>query len=168
MAVLTEFHTIGKSLSKPDAYLKATGSANYAGDVRLPGTLDARVLRSPHPHARILSVDISAAEALPGVYAVATGEDVSPTRIGRFIKDRYGLAREKVVYIGEPVAAVAAVNEEIAERAIQLINVEYEVLPAVFDPDEALKPGAPIVHPDLADYVDTARSERIGDRKSVV
>src|SRR6058998_884820 len=111
MAATVELQVLGKPLPKPDAYLKATGSANYAGDVRLPGTLDARVLRSPHPHARIVSIDTSAAEALPGVVVVATGKDVSPTRIGRFIKDRYAFARDKVIYIGEPVAGVAAVNE---------------------------------------------------------
>lgn len=160
MAATTELHTIGKPLPKPDAFLKATGSANYAGDVRLQGMLEARVLRSVHPHARILSIDTSAAEALPGVYAVATGADCSPTRIGRFIKDRHALAREKVIYVGEPVAAVAAIDEETAERAIGLINVEYEPLPAVFDPEEALADDAPVVHPDLANYIDTARSER--------
>src|SRR5438093_2035154 len=133
MAATTELHTIGQPIPKPDAWLKATGSATYAGDVRLPGMLEARVLRSPYPHARIVSIDTSAAEAVPGVFAVVTGKDCTETRIGRFIRDRHALAREKVLYIGEPVAAVAAVDEETAERAIQLIEVEYEELHAVFD-----------------------------------
>src|SRR5574341_799573 len=112
MAVATEFSSIGHAVAKPDAWLKATGSATYAGDVRLPGMLEARVLRSPYPHARIVSIDTSAAEAVPGVFAVVTGRDCTDIRIVRFIRDRHALARDKVLYIGEPVAAVAAVDEE--------------------------------------------------------
>src|SRR5437870_5919996 len=148
----TELRTIGHSVPKPDAWLKATGTATYAGDVRLAGMLEARVLRSLHPHARILSIDTSAAEALPGVYAVITGRDVPEARIGNGIHDRHALARERVIYVGEPVAAVAAIDEETAERALQLIEVQYEPLPAVFDLEEALRPESPIVHPDLAHY----------------
>src|SRR5438270_3634595 len=95
----TELRTIGQSVPKPDAWLKATGSATYAGDVRLPGMLEAKVLRSTLPHARIVSIDTSAAEALPGVYAVVTGADCTPTRIGRFIRDRYALVRDRVRYV---------------------------------------------------------------------
>ncbi|MBI4212750.1 MAG: xanthine dehydrogenase family protein molybdopterin-binding subunit [Chloroflexi bacterium] len=168
MTATTELHAIGQPILKQDAYLKATGNAAYAGDVRLPGTLEARVLRSPHPHARIVSIDVSAAEALPGVYAVVAGKDVPPIRIGRFIKDRHALAREKVIYVGEPVAAVAAANEEIAEQAIQLIQVEYELLPAVFDPERALAPDAPILHPDLAQYIDPGTSKRQGNMRNQV
>src|SRR5438874_175678 len=102
MASPTQLQTIGQGIPKPDAFLKATGTASYAGDIRLPGMLEAKVLRSIHPHARIISVDTSAAEALPGVFAVVTGDDCSPTRIGRFIRDRHALAREKVTYVGEP------------------------------------------------------------------
>src|SRR5438094_639596 len=148
----TALRTIGHSVPKPDAWLKATGTATYAGDVRLAGMLEARVLRSLHPHARIVSIDTSAAEALPGVYAVITGRDVPEARIGNGIHDRHALARERVIYVGEPVAAVAALDEETAERALQLIEVQYEPLPAVFDLEEALLPGSPIVHPDLAHY----------------
>src|SRR5437763_15738461 len=96
----TDLRTIGQSVPKPDAWLKATGSATYAGDVRLPGMLEARVLRSPHAHARIVSVDATAAEALPGVFAVATGRDVPARRIGNGIHDRHALARDKVIYVG--------------------------------------------------------------------
>lgn len=168
MAIATELHSIGQAVPKPDAWLKAIGTATYAGDVRLPGMLEARVLRSPHAHARIVAIDTTEAEALPGIFAVVTGNDASSTRIGRFIRDRHALAREKVVYVGEPVAAVAAVDEETAERALQLIDVEYEPLPAVFDAEEALSPGAPIIHPDLASYQDPARSEREGNLRNRV
>lgn len=168
MVASVEAQAIGLPVPKPDAWLKATGTATYAGDVRLPGMLEARVLRSPHPHARILSIDTTSAEAVPGVYAVVTGKDVAPTRIGRFIRDRHALAREKVLYVGEPVAAVAAIDEETAERAIQLIDALYEPLPAVFDAEEALAPGAPILHPEIASYQDTARSVREGNLRNRV
>jgi carbon-monoxide dehydrogenase large subunit len=168
MAIATELQAIGHPVPKPDAWLKATGAATYAGDVRLPGMLEARVLRSLYPHARIVSIDTTEAEALPGVYAVVTGQDVAPTRIGRFIRDRHALARERVLYVGEPVAAVAAVDEETAERALQLFRVEYEQLPAVFDAEEALKPGAPILHPELPSYQDAARSVREGNVRNRV
>lgn len=166
MAAVAELSSIGHAVAKPDAWLKATGSATYAGDVRLPGMLEARVLRSPYPHARIVSIDTSAAEAAPGVFAVVTGKDCTETRIGRFIRDRHAFAREKVLYIGEPVAAVAAIDEEAAERAIQLIEVEYEELPAVFDVEAALAPGAPILHPDLPNYQDAAKSVREGNLRN--
>lgn len=148
----TEFQIIGKRIPKPDALLKATGSAQYAADVRLTGMLCGKILRSPHPHARIVSCDIGAAQALPGVAAVVTGADVAPVRIGGGVRDHYALARDTVVYASEPVAAVAAVDEETAERALSLIKIEYEPLPAVFDTETALKPDAPVVHPDLANY----------------
>src|SRR5919197_332968 len=103
MTASPELRTVGHSVPKPDAWLKATGTATYAGDVRLPGMLEARVLRSPHPHARIVAVD--------------PGREGAPTRMGNGIQDRSALARDKVTYVGEPVAAVAAVDEETAERA---------------------------------------------------
>lgn len=168
MAAIVEPQAIGRPIAKPDAFLKATGTATYAGDVRLPGMLEAKVLRSPHPHARIVSIDTAAAEALPGVFAVATGKDVPPARIGRFLRDRHALAREKVVYVGDPVAAVAAIDEETAERALRLMTVEYEPLPAVFNAEEALAPDAPIIHPDLPSYFDTGRSERQGNMRNRV
>lgn len=168
MTATTERQAIGKPLPKPDAWLKATGTAVYAGDVRLPGMLEGKILRSPHPHARIVSIDASAAAAMPGVYAVATGDDVGATRIGRFIRDRHALARERVRYVGEPVAAVAAIDEETAERALQLINVAYDPLPAVFEPEEAIAPDAPILHPDLPSYQDSARSTREGNVRNRV
>lgn len=161
-----EFHAVGRSFPKPDAWLKATGSAAYAGDLRLPGMLESRVLRSPHPHARVVAIDVTQAEALPGVYAVVTGRDVPAERIGNAIRDRHALARDKVTYVGEPVAAVAAVDEETAERALALIEVQYEPLAAVFDAVEALQSSAPIVHPDLPRYAGSAHSERERNQRS--
>jgi CO/xanthine dehydrogenase Mo-binding subunit len=166
MAATQELHTIGQSIPKPDAWLKATGTATYAGDVRLPGMLEAKVLRSPYPHARIVSIDTSAAEALPGVFAVVDGRDVAPERIGNHVRDRYALVRDKATYVGEPVAAVAAVDEETALRALELIKVDYEVLPAVVDAEEALRPDAPVIHPDIAHYDGLHGADVEGNRRN--
>jgi xanthine dehydrogenase YagR molybdenum-binding subunit len=135
---------VGKSLPRVEGDLKVTGRAEYAYDVRLSGQIYAKVLRSPHPHARITRIDTTKAEALPGVRAVlsrATTPDVT------WFQDTY-LFDETVRYIGEEVAAVAADSEEIAEDALRLIEVEYEVLPFVLDPEAALKPSAPKLHKD--------------------
>jgi CO/xanthine dehydrogenase Mo-binding subunit len=132
--------------------LKVTGGARYAGDMILPGMLWARFLKSPFPHARIVSIDTSAARALPGVHAVLTAEDIGPRRFGRYLFDWPVLAFDRVLYVGERVAAVAAESRDIAEEALGLIQVEYEELPAVFDPEQALKPDAPILHPDPSGY----------------
>jgi len=130
---------------------KVTGAARYAADISRPGMLRGLCLRSPYPHAVIVSIDTSAARALPGVHAVVVGTDLPPdARVGRNMRDMYVLARDKVRFVGEKVAAVAADTIEIAREAIDLIEVEYEELPAVFDPLEAIAPGAPLLHdPDL-------------------
>ncbi len=141
MVDLEVMETIGRAVPKPDAWLKATGAAVYTGDVRMSGALEAKVLRSPYPHARIVSIDTSGAEALPGVHAVVTGKDVVKPTGNHWI-----LARDKVIWVGQAVAAVAAVDEETAERAIRLIKVQYEELPAVLDPVEATRPESPLVH----------------------
>lgn len=130
-----------------DARAKVSGSALYAADVSRPGMLIGAILRSPLPHARIVSIDTSAAHALPGVHAVLTGADIPPdARFGRNMRDVPVLARDKVRFVGEKVAAVAAESAEIAEAALRLIDVTYEELPAVFDPLEAIQLGAPLVH----------------------
>ncbi len=129
-----------------DALDKVTGTAKYAADISRPGMLWAKVLRSPLPHARIVSIDTSRARALPGVHVVLTGHDLPPYRVGRSMRDMPILARDKVRFVGEKVAAVAAEDLDTAEEAISLIDVEYEELPAVFDPVEAMKPGAPLIH----------------------
>ncbi len=132
---------------------KVTGRAIYTDDMVLPHMLHGAILGSPHAHARIRSCDASAARALPGVAAVITGADLPAIYFGTMIKDETVLATDKVRYVGEAVAAVAAVDRRVAQQALQLIAVEYEELPSVLDPADALKPGAPIIHEDLARYV---------------
>jgi carbon-monoxide dehydrogenase large subunit len=132
--------------------LKVTGRARYSADLQLPGTLWVRFALSPYPHARILHIDTSAALKVPGVHAVLTGQDIGLHRFGRYLYDWPVLAYEKVLYIGERVAAVAAETREAADEAASLIQVEYEELPAVLDPEEALREGAPILHPDPESY----------------
>ena len=132
---------IGRRMRKTDGLSKSTGRARYTDDLALPGMLHGKILRSPHPHARILAIDTSAAEALPGVFAVVTGHEM-PTPYGIIVwtPDEQALATDKVRYIGDGVAAVAAVDEDTALRALELIRVEYEVLPAIFEPEQALTP----------------------------
>ena len=143
---------IGKKTLKLDAYAKSTGEAKFATDIYLPKMLWARVLRSPLPHARILSIDTQKAKRLPGVKAVLTAEDVPEAKYGALVLDMGIFARDKVRYIGEAVAAVAAVDEDTAAEALDLIQVEYDELPAVFDPVEAMQPQAPVIHEDLKSY----------------
>jgi CO/xanthine dehydrogenase Mo-binding subunit len=145
-------HPVGQSVQRVDAHEKATGAAIYADDFQFgPGMLFARAVRSPHPHAIIKKIDISAAKALPGVKAVVTGEDF-PGYMGLYLQDRTILARDRVRYVGDPVAVVAAVSEEIADRAVALVRVEYEPLPGVFDPEYGATPKAPLLHPKLGEY----------------
>lgn len=142
------YSVIGKPLIGPDAPLKATGNARFVDDLTLPGMLYGRILRSPYPHARIVGIDASRARSLSGVEAVVTGDDLSGRKYGlapNVIADRHALARGLARYVGDEVAALAAVDEDTAEEALALIRVEYEQLPAVFDPEEAIKPGAPLV-----------------------
>ncbi|HXG52113.1 MAG TPA: xanthine dehydrogenase family protein molybdopterin-binding subunit [candidate division Zixibacteria bacterium] len=154
------YNIVGRAQPRIDGEEKTTGRALYTVDVALPGMAHARVLRSPYAHARLLRVDASKAERLPGVYAVITRED--QRHLGMFgaaYKDQTIVAVDKVRYAGDPVAAVAAADEEIAEEALDLIEVDYEELPAVTSIEEALAPGAPLVH-------DTASSggELMGQR----
>ncbi|HLQ32984.1 MAG TPA: xanthine dehydrogenase family protein molybdopterin-binding subunit [Chloroflexota bacterium] len=132
--------------------LKVTGGARYAGDMILPGMLWAKFLKSPFPHARIVSIDTSAAKQLPGVHAVLTAEDIGRRRFGRYLFDWPVLAFDRVLYVGERVAAVAAESRDVAEEALDLIRVEYEELTAVLDPEKAIVPGAPTLHPDPSSY----------------
>lgn len=148
-----EFSVIGKSVPRVDALAKVTGKAKYTEDFKELGMLQAKVLRSPHPRAKIVRIDTSGANKLPGVRAVIAGEDLPNRRVGQLLLDQYPIARNIVRYIGEPVAAVAADTIEIAETALELIDVDYEELPAIFDVEEAVKPDCPvIIHPDLANY----------------
>ncbi len=145
-------HPIGDSVPRVDAREKVVGSALFADDLQFgPGLLYARVKRSPHPHALIKHIDTSKARLLPGVKAVVTGADY-PGMIGLYLTDRYIFCRDRVRYVGDPVAGVAAASEDIAEKAIDLIEVEYEPLPGVFDPEYGASPDAPLLHPDLGKY----------------
>jgi CO/xanthine dehydrogenase Mo-binding subunit len=143
----------GQPLARVDGPEKVTGKAKYSADINLPGTLWGKSLRSPYPHARIVSIDTTAAKALPGVHAVLTGDDVRGILYGRRLRDVPVLAWDHVRFAGERVAAVAADDEDIAQAAIDLIEVEYEELPAQLDPLEAMKDGAAFIHPDMMNYV---------------
>ena len=143
---------VGRPTPKIEGEAKVTGKAVYTVDVALPGMLWGKVLRSPIPYGRIKRIDVSRALQVPGVKTLITGKDVTGMRIGRRIYDMPILADGVVRFIGEKVAAVAAETEEAAERAVDLIEVEYEELEALLDPLEALKPSAPLLHPDLLSY----------------
>jgi len=144
---------VGQDIPRLEAREKITGRAQYSDDMSLPGMLHGAVQQSPYAHAKIISCDVSAALALPGVVAVFTGDDIGYHYIGPFVKDETAIAKGKVRYIGEPVAAVAAVDQPTARRAVALIDIEYEELPAVLSIDEAIADGAPLVHDNFAELV---------------
>ena len=146
------YQIVGQPIPRTDNIGKVTGEARYTSDVLLPGTLWAKTLRSPYSHARILRIDTSRAETAPGVRAVITGKDARGILYGRRYQDISVLAQDKVRFLGERVAAIAADTLEQAEHALDLIQVDYEELPAVFDPLAAAKPDAPIIHPNLHTY----------------
>src|SRR5256885_7582875 len=142
---------LGRSVPRAESVEKVTGRAVYAVDVVFPDMLWGRVLRSPIAYGRIKRIDVDGALALPGVKAVVTGLDVKGVKIGRQIYDMPVLADGVVRFAGEKIAAVAADSEEIAEQALEKIDVEYEELP-LLDPREALSPGAPLLHPQVTPY----------------
>ena len=152
--VMTSDHTytgaeaVGRNVPRIDARAKATGETVYAGDLQIPGMTYGKLLRSPYAHARIKSIDTAAAKALPGVVAVMIGEDVLDINpyYGHAIKDRPIIAIDRVRFAGEPVAAVAAESLSVAAEAVELIEVEYEALPAAISIDEALADAAPHLH----------------------
>ncbi len=162
---LDKYKVVGRSLPRWDAVDKVTGKAKYTGDISLPGMLHGKILHSPIAHGIIKRIDTSKAEALPGVKAVITGRDVPDRQYGvspaRY--DEHVLAKDKVRYVGDEVAAVAAVDEETAERALKLIEVEYEELPAVFDPYEAAQDGAPQIHERYKNNINTRVDHEFGD-----
>lgn len=149
---------VGTRPLRPDGADKVTGRARFGADYDLPGQLIGKVLRSPHAHARIIALDTSAAQALPGVKAVVTREDFAEmpdemAAVGELMINfrdvtRNMMAREKVLYDGHPLAAVAATTEAVAKAALALIKVEYELLPHVIDVVAAMQPGAPLLHED--------------------
>src|SRR4051812_38427395 len=154
-----QYKVIGTRPIRHDGVDKVTGRALYGADFQAAGLLHGRVLRSPHAHANIRSIDVSAAAKLPGVEAVVTSADLPEPgdRVAELGEGAVNLrhlsgnclARDKVLYKGQAVAAVAAANAHVAEEALKLIKVDYEVLPAVVDVVKAMQPGAPILHADL-------------------
>jgi carbon-monoxide dehydrogenase large subunit len=152
MQDVSQSRVMGTPMPRVDGPDKVTGRTAYTADIPLQGLLWGKALRSTHAHARIVRVDVTRAQALPGVHAILTGDDLSGVRFGRRVIDVPVLADGVVRFIGEQVAAVAAVDEETAERALALIEVTYDPLPAVFDAAEAMLAGAVVVHPDLAGY----------------
>src|SRR6476469_2847722 len=156
MNVVTNNKWIGQRTIRPDGMDKVTGRAQFAADTTMPGMIWGKVLSSPHPHARIKSIDTSKAEKLPGVKAVVTAKDIVDFTIEKGavmlgIQDmrwmcRNVMARDKALFPGHPVAAVAADTQAIAAEACKLIKVDYQVLPFVIDVDEAKKPSAPVLH----------------------
>ncbi len=154
------FRFIGSRARKADSIGKATGRAEYTDDIVLPRMAHGKILRSPHAHARIVSIDASRAEALPGVFAVVTGSDLpTPYCVIPWTPDETAMAIGKVRYVGEAVAAVAARDEDTANRALDLIDVVYEILPSVLTPDESLAENAPLVHE--RDWKDRPRANNV-------
>lgn len=146
------YQTVGKPLPRIEGVDKVSGKTQYTADVSLDSLLWGKVLRSPVPHARIVRIDTEKAKNLAGVRAVLTGADLPPVYVGSRMKDMPVLAKERVRFVGDPVAAVAAESREIAEEAVNLIGAEYDELPTVYDPEEALRPGAPVLHEDRSRY----------------
>ena len=147
-----EFLFVGQRVPKLDASRKVTGQTVYGHDMKLPRMLYGKILRSQHAHARILNIDTSRAKALPGVKAILTAEDIPEIKIG-WARDNPVLKSGKVRSLRDEIAAVAAVDEDTAQEALELIKVEYEELPAVFDPEDAMKPGAPIIHDEAPNNI---------------
>jgi 4-hydroxybenzoyl-CoA reductase subunit alpha len=159
-----DYSIIGKSIAMIDAAGKTTGSGKYADDLSLPGMLYGKILHSPHPHARIKSIDTSRAERLDGVIAVVTGKDApNPFGILPVGHDEHALALDKVRYVGDNVACVAAVSEAIAEKALELIAVDYELQPAYFDPEESMKAETNLIHDNKPNNLEKDYHHVFGD-----
>ncbi len=154
---------VGKRLPMMDAVDKVTGRAVFSADFMLPGMLYAKILRSPLPHARILKISTEKALQVPGVRAVVTAQDAPPNRFGLSLRDERFFASDEVHYIGDEVAAVVAVDEKTAAQALKQIEVQYQPLPAIFDPQEAIQPGAAQVRGDVESNVAYHTELRRGD-----
>jgi 4-hydroxybenzoyl-CoA reductase subunit alpha len=162
------FSVVGKDVPRTDAEAKARGTARYTDDLKLPGMLYGKLLRSPLAHARIVHIDVTRALALPGVKCALTANDTPKIKYGNWrlfpdTQDEYPLAVDKVRFIGDEVAAVAAIDKDIAEEALELITVEYEELPAVFDVESATAEGAPVIHDYCPTNVSVNRKIQYGD-----
>ena len=167
---MPDYKHIGRRVPRVDSRVRATGEVKFAGDLIFPRMLVGKVLRSPYAHARILNIDTSRAERLPGVKAVVTGRDTAGVRWGVFpyTRDMQMLQTQKVRYIGDEVAAVAAVDEDTALEALHLIDVDYEILPGVFTIDEALADDAPLVHKDHPGNRNVEVNIDVGDVKAAL
>ena len=151
----SSYDTIGRPVGRAEGPAKVTGQAIYPADVSLPGILVGKCLRSPFPYAKIVSIDadsVAAARRLPGVHAVLSADDIPPHLVGRMLRDMPILARDVVRFVGQKVVAVAADDDDIAEEALNLIEIEYEELDPILDPEDAIKPGATALHPEFAGY----------------
>ena len=149
---MEEYGSVGKSIPRVDALAKVTGNATYASDFVRPGMLHAKILFSDRPHAKIVSIDANSVRQLPGVQAVVTSADTLNKPYGGFLQDKLIFAQDRVRHIGEPIAAVAADSEHIAQKALKLIQIEYQDLEPVFSVQAALETDAPILHPDILSY----------------
>lgn len=162
---MKKLNVVGQRVPMHDAAAKVTGQALFTDDLVLPGMLHGKLVRSPIPHGKILNINVEKALALKGVKGVITGKDI-PDRVYGIVpkaKDEHALAREKVRYIGDEVAAVVAVDEETAEEAVRLIKVDYEEWPAVFDPLDAIKEGAPVIHDKFPNNASTSIVKEFGN-----
>ncbi len=148
---MTAAGPVGADIPRVDGLEKVTGAAQYTADLKFPRLLHVAVVRSPHPHARVLDVKTARAERMPGVRAVVSGRDF-PLHTGIYLKDQTVFATDRVRFVGDPVAAVAAETPEAAAEAAALVAVDYEPLPAIFDVEEGIAAGAPLVHPGLGSY----------------
>src|SRR6202521_506663 len=161
---MTDFSIIGKSIAMVDAAGKTTGAGKYTDDLSLPGMLTGKILHSPHPHARIKRIDTTRAKNLDGVVTVIVGSDApNPYGILPVGHDEHALAVDKVRYVGDNVACVAAVDEATADKALELIDVEYEVLPAYFDPEESMKAESNLIHENKLHNIEKDYHHVFGD-----
>src|SRR3989440_12247064 len=161
---MSEFSVIGKPVALIDSAGKTTGAGKYADDLSLPGMLIGKILHSPYPHAIIKRIDASRALALDGVITVVSGED-APNKYGILPvgHDETALAVDKVRYIGDNVACIVAESEAIAEQALELIDVDYEALPAYFDPEESMKAESDLIHEHKARNIEKEYHHVSGD-----
>lgn len=168
---MPEYSILGKRIPREESVPKVTGKANYTVDIMLPGMLYGKILTSPHAHAKILNIDTTKARKLKGVKAVVTGRDIPDKRmikpnitIGAPLpSDVFAMAKDKVRYVGDIIGAVAAMDEDTAEEALDLIDVEYEILPALFDPEEAMQPGAIRIHDHSEHNIPVTNFSEYGD-----
>ncbi len=164
MSGFSDFSIIGKPVALIDSAGKTTGQGKYADDLSLPGMLIGKILHSPYPHAILKSIDASRALALDGVVTVVTGKD-APNKYGILPvgHDETALAVDKARYVGDNVVCVVAESESIAEQALELIRVEYEPLPAYFDPEESMKATSDLIHPERANNIEKDYHHIFGD-----